>query len=152
MKALIDTNVIVDALTSREPWRGSAEQIFLMAANQVIDMYITASSATDIYYLVRKYLHSTERAKQVMGKLYSLIGILAVTEDECVGALASAVSDYEDAVVERTAVKAGMDYIITRNVKDYQPGVVKAITPDDFIALTAIPPYNLQSPEKEPAP
>lgn len=135
MKALIDTNVIVDALTSREPWKESAEKIFLMAANQVMDAYITASSATDIYYLVKKYLHSTEQAKQVVGKLYSLMGILAVTKDECLDALASAVSDYEDAVVERTAAKADMDYIITRNVKDYQDGMVKAILPDEFIVL-----------------
>ena len=58
MKALIDTNVIIDALTSREPWKESAEKIFLMTANQVMEAYITASSATDIYYLVKKYLHS----------------------------------------------------------------------------------------------
>jgi predicted nucleic acid-binding protein len=135
VKALIDTNVIVDALTSRKPWKESAEKIFLMAANQVMAAYITASSATDIYYLVRKYLHSTEQAKQVMGKLYSFMGILMVTGDECVDALASAVSDYEDAVIERTAAKAEMDCIITRNVKDYQDGIVKALLPDDFIAF-----------------
>ena len=135
MKALIDTNVIVDALASRKPWKESAEKIFLMAANQVMAAYITASSATDIYYLVRKYLHSTEQAKQVMGKLYSFMGILMVTGDECVDALASAVSNYEDAVIERTAAKAEMDCIITRNVKDYQDGIVKALLPDDFIAF-----------------
>ena len=135
MKVLIDTNVIVDALTSREPWKESAEKIFLMTANQVMDAYITASSATDIYYLVKKYLHSTEQAKQVMGRLYSLMGILAVTGDECLDALASAISDYEDAVIERSAVKAKMDCIITRNVKDYQDRMVKAMLPDDFIAL-----------------
>lgn len=135
MKALIDTNVIVDALTSREPWKESAERIFLMAANRVMDAFITASSATDIYYLVRKYLHSTEQAKQVIGKLFSLIEILSVTREECLDALASAVTDYEDAVIEQTAVKADMDYIITRNVKDFQAGMVKAILPDDFISL-----------------
>lgn len=52
----------------------------------------------------------------------SLFGILPVDVDE-------------DAVVERAAVKAGMDYIITRNVKDYQQGMVKAIFPDDLIVL-----------------
>lgn len=135
MKVLIDTNVIIDALTSREPWRESAEKIFLMGANRVMDTYITASSATDIYYLLRKHLHSVEQAKQIMGKLYYLMGILAVSKEECVDALASPVSDYEDAVVERTAVKADMDYIITRNTKDYQQGMVKAILPNDFIAL-----------------
>lgn len=136
MKALVDTNVIIDALTSREPWKESAEKIFLMAANQCLNLYITASSATDIYYLVRKYLHSIEQAKQVMGKLYSLMGILAVTAEECVEALASEIPDYEDAVIEKAATRAGMDYIITRNVKDYQKGTVRAILPDDFIALT----------------
>ena len=48
MRILADTNVIIDALTSREPWNKSAEEIFLMAANHTIEMYITASSATSI--------------------------------------------------------------------------------------------------------
>ena len=135
MRVLIDTNVIIDALTSREPWKESAEKIFIMAATHVIEMYITASSATDIYYLVKKYMHGAEQAKQVMGKLYSIVGILSVSEAECIEGLASAVIDYEDAVIERTALKADMNYIITRNVKDFQQGVVKAILPDDFIAL-----------------
>ncbi|MDE6603061.1 MAG: PIN domain-containing protein [Lachnospiraceae bacterium] len=135
MKVLIDTNVIIDALTSREPWNKSAEAIFIMAANHIMDMYITASSATNIYYLVRKYLHSADQAKQVMEKLYSLVGILTVSGAECIDALASSISDYEDAVVERVSVKADMDYIITRNVKDYHQGMVKAVSPDDFIVL-----------------
>lgn len=133
MRVLIDTNVIIDALTSREPWKKSAEKIFLLSADYTIDMYITASSATDIYYLVRKYLHSTEQAKQVMSKLYSFVGIVPVTGTDCVDALVSAVVDYEDAVVERATAKAGMDYIVTRNVKDFQKGMVKVILPDDFI-------------------
>lgn len=135
MKVLIDTNVIIDALTSREPWNESAEKIFIMAANHMMDMYITASLATDIYYLVRKYLHSADQAKQVMEKLYSLVGILTVSGAEYIDALASSISDYEDAVVERVSVKADMDYIITRNVKDYQKGMMKTISPDDFIVL-----------------
>lgn len=135
MKILVDTNVIIDALTSREPWNKSAEKIFIMAANHSMDMYITASSATDIYYLVRKYLHNTELAKQIMGKLYSLTGILEVTGVDCVDALASPISDYEDAVVERVAIRADVDYIITRNIKDYQHGSVKIILPDDFVVL-----------------
>lgn len=36
-----------------------------------------------------------------MGKLYSLTGILEVTADDCMDALSSSISDYEDAVVER---------------------------------------------------
>lgn len=132
---LVDTNVVLDALASREPWRESAEKIFLMAANRLLDMYITASSATDIYYLVRKYLHSTQQAKQTMGKLYSFAGILPVTETECVDALGSPMEDYEDAVIERVAARAQMDYIVTRNVKDFQPGMTKVLLPEDLVNL-----------------
>ena len=135
MKILVYTNVIIDALTSREPWNESAEKIFIMAANHTVDMYITASAATDIYYLVRKYLHNTETAKQIMGKLYSLTGILEVTGNDCFEALASPIKDYEDAVVEKVASRKDMHYIVTRNIKDYQAGNTKIILPDDFVKL-----------------
>lgn len=133
MKILIDTNVIIDALTSREPWNESAEKIFIMAANNIVDMYITASSATDIYYLVRKHLHNAETARQVMSKLYSLVGILEVKEEDCVDALVSSITDYEDAVVEQVARRSGVECIVTRNQKDYEPGLTKVFLPDDFI-------------------
>ena len=135
MKILLDTNVIIDALTSREPWNKSAEKIFLMGANHIVDMYITASSATDIYYLLRKFVKDTAGSKQIMSKLYSLIGILDVTAANCVEALASPISDYEDAVVEKVAASKEMDYIVTRNIKDYQEGAVKVILPDEFISM-----------------
>lgn len=135
MKILVDTNVIIDALTSREPWNESAEKIFIMAANHTVDMYITASAATDIYYLVRKYLHNTETAKQIMGKLYSLTGILEVTGNDCLEALASPIKDYEGSVVEKVASRKDMHYIVTRNIKDYQAGNTKIILPDDFVKL-----------------
>lgn len=135
MRILADTKVIIDALTSRKPWNESAEKIFLMAANNTIEMYITASSATDIYYLIRKHLHDADTAKSIMGKLYSLVGILEVTEADCMDALASSISDYEDAVVEKLAARQGMDYIVTRNIKDYRSGNMNVIIPDDFVKL-----------------
>lgn len=133
MRILADTNVIMDALTAREPWNESAEKIFLMAANHTIDMYITASSATDIYYLIRKHLHSSETARTVMEKLYSLTGILDVTANDCIDALASLIGDYEDAIIEKVASRTEMDYIVTRNIKDYLAGSTKIILPDEFV-------------------
>ena len=135
MKALIDTNVIIDALTGREPFRGTAEQIFLLAANQIEDMYITASSATDIYYLIRKHLHSTEEAKNAMSKLYELFQILDVTANDCRQALLIEMADYEDAVISCCANRNQIDYIVTRNMNDYGKSKVPAILPDDFIDM-----------------
>lgn len=135
MKILIDTNIIIDTLTSREPFRESAEQIFMLAANQIEDMYITASSATDIYYLVRKHLHNTEQSKNTMSKLYQLFGILDVTASDCQDALLLDMKDYEDAVISCCAKRNQMDYIVTRNIKDYEHSKVKVLLPDEFIRL-----------------
>lgn len=135
MKILVDTNVIIDALTSRKTWNESAEKIFLMAANHTIEMYITASSATDIYYLIRKYMHQTQKARAVLERLFSLTGILEVTANDCLEALVSSIGDYEDAVMEKVASRNDMDYIVTRNIKDYQGGNTKIILPDDFVKL-----------------
>ena len=137
MKILVDTNIIIDALTSREPFGEAAEQIFLLAANQIEDMYITASSATDIYYLVRKHLHSTEQAKSVMSKLYELFHILDVTSVDCQEALSSEVNDYEDAVLSCCAFRYQMDYIVTRNIKDYEKSKIRAILPKAFLSISA---------------
>lgn len=133
MKVLIDTNIVLDALTSRTPWNEYAEKIFLMAANNIIDMCITASSATDIYYLIRKYLHSTEDARQIMGKLYSLVEILEVKGEDLIDALASPIVDYEDAVVEQVAKRSDMECIVTRNQKDYKAGIIQTYSPESFI-------------------
>lgn len=135
MKILVDTNVIIDALTSQEPFRENAEQIFLLSANRIEDMYITASSATDIYYLVSKYLHSTEQAKNIMVKVYELFNILDVTSNDCQDALVSGMNDYEDAVVSCCAFRNHIDYIVTRNIKDYGESKVRAILPGEFINM-----------------
>lgn len=137
MKILMDTNIIIDALTGREPFRESAEQIFMLAANMIEDMYITANSATDIYYLIRKHLHNTEQVKSTMSKLYQLFGILDVTAKDCQDALLSDTKDYEDAVISCCAKRNHMDYIVTRNIKDYEKSKVKALLPEDFIKLAS---------------
>ena len=137
MKILVDTNVIIDALTGREPFREAAEQIFILAANQIEDMYITASSATDIYYLIRKHLHNADQAKNVMSKLYELFYILDVASEDCQEALLSKVKDYEDAVIASCASRNQMDYIVTRNIRDYKHSKIKALLPDELLKLVS---------------
>jgi predicted nucleic acid-binding protein len=72
MKVLIDTNVILDALIARPQFKDDAEQLFLIAAEDGIVACITASSVTDIYYLLSKYLKSKVESKIVLQKLFVL--------------------------------------------------------------------------------
>lgn len=134
MKALIDTNVILDALISRAPHHISAERLLLFVAEDKLKAAITASSVTDIYYLLYKYFHDADQAKQVLLKLFRLFEVLDVTGSDCEKALSMPMQDYEDALLATCAKRRKLDLIITRNLKDFAESPVKAITPDDFLA------------------
>jgi predicted nucleic acid-binding protein len=133
MKAVIDTNIVLDALASRMPFDVNAKEIFRLAAKFRFDGAITASSATDIYYLVRKYLQSPDKAAQELKKLYGMIDIISVNKAECTAAFDTGIKDYEDSLLSVCALRWGADFIITRNTIDFTNSLVKPIQPADFL-------------------
>lgn len=135
MRAVIDTCVIVDALQKREPFCGAAMDIFLAVSNRLFTGVVTAKAATDIYYLLRRELHSEAEARKVLGVLFSLFELEDTFAMDCRAAVSSEMKDYEDAVMSQTALRIGADYIITRNLKDYKASPVSAISPEDFLKL-----------------
>lgn len=135
MRVVLDTNVVLDALACRKPWNTAAEQIFLYAANQQIQLYITASQSTDIYYLIHKYSHDQADAKDRMNRLFAILSVLDVTGTDCIDALQSKISDYEDAVLEQSSYHSQIDYIVTRNSRDFLNSRVTAITPDELVSI-----------------
>lgn len=141
MNVLIDTNVILDAMTSREPFCGPAQDVFMLAADRVFVGFITASSATDIYYLLHRYGRiedrqlTTDECREKMMSLYELLGVLDVNEADCRNAFELAISDYEDSVLATVAKRHKMAYIVTRNLDDFKNSPVKAIYPKEFISI-----------------
>lgn len=114
IKALVDTNILLDALASRNPFRVAAERIFLLAAEEKIQGLVTANSITDIYYLVRKTT-SEDAARKAVRNLLQLFSIVTVSGLDCEDALDSPIKDYEDALVAICGKKAGVSCIVTRD-------------------------------------
>lgn len=133
MKALIDTCVIIDALQNREPFSEYSRQIFLATANQQFSAFITAKSVTDIYYLTHRYTHSDENSRAVLSSIFVLFDVLDTKGTDCRHAVSSPTSDYEDAVMIETALRSGMDCIVTRNTKDYKNSSVPVFSPEKFL-------------------
>lgn len=50
-------------------------------------------------------------------------------------ALFSEICDYEDAVIDAAAQEGRVDYIITRNIEDFESGKIKAISPSEYLRL-----------------
>ncbi len=75
------------------------------------------------------------KVKYVLGELFNLFNTIPITENILREALNSKINDYEDAVIEISPLKNEMDYIITRNLKDFKHSNVKLLSPSEFLAL-----------------
>ena len=135
MKILVDTCIIIDALQNRQPFSSDAQKIFLAAANRTCTACITAKSITDIYYLTHKQTHSDVQTRMILNKLFSLFDVLDTFALDCINAVSSQIGDYEDAVMSETAFRNSVDYIVTRNTKDYSKSKVPVLPPSDFLNL-----------------
>lgn len=139
MKVLLDTNVIIDVLQDRKPWCESGQKIFLSIARKDIDGCITAKEASDIHYFSKKQFkgeaNTDNKARQILIKLFSLFDIIDTTESDCKNALSFPNNDYEDALMIETAIRAGIDCIITRNTEHFSESPIKIYTPEEFTGV-----------------
>lgn len=135
MKVMLDTNVIMDALQDREPWAEAAKQIFREAALGRFVSCISAKACADIHYLAHRCTHSEADARNTLGKLFSLFDLLDTAAEDCQKALISETKDFEDAIMIETAFREGLDFIITRNEKDFSHSPVKVLDPESFLLL-----------------
>ena len=139
MKALLDTNVIVDVLQRREPWFSDGQKIFYAVANKQITGCITAKEAADLHFFSRKQFVGQEnvdlKARQVMTKLYALFELVDTLGIDCQRAIAIDNNDYEDAIMIETATRAGLDCIVTRNVEHFKTASIPVYTPAEFATM-----------------
>jgi len=133
MKLLLDANVIIDYMADRAPFADDAERIIALCAYSNVTGFITASTVTDIYYILRRGAsHATILAG--LKKLFSKLGILDVSAADIMRAMDTDFPDYEDALIAQCAAKAQADYNVTRNTKDFKLSSVPAITPTEFLS------------------
>ena len=133
MRVLIDTNVILDVLQKREPFFTGSYRALRRALEYDAECLISASAATDIFYVLRKSLGSAQQAKEHIDQLAQVVSFADVQGMDIHTALMRAMPDFEDAVVDAVAERSGASYILTRNIKDFTGSVVPAILPADFL-------------------
>lgn len=134
MKLLIDTNIILDMVLKRENCNISMELFRKIRAFRA-EAYITASSVTDLFYIIRKETHNTEHTYVIMENILKLTTILSVTENDVREAFGQKWKDFEDCVQYVTSKNNHINYIITANQKDYPNATLPVLTPAACIEL-----------------
>lgn len=133
MRIMCDTNIIIDMLLEREPFADDSCKVLSLCEEHRLDGFVSASAVTDIYYLVRKYTHSTEVAYNAIGKLLEIVKVCSVTNNDILTAFQKKAKDFEDCLVVTCAKSIRCDYIVTRNKKDFREFDIPLLTPTELL-------------------
>ena len=121
-------------LLKREPFYKSCASVLTLARRKEIELYVSASAITDIYYIANQALRDRAEVKSLIVKLIKVVSVAGISEDEIQKALALPWKDFEDSVQYSVALLQKMDGIVTRNPKDYKEAEMKVWDPEEIVS------------------
>ncbi|MEO6095585.1 MAG: PIN domain-containing protein [Fibrobacteria bacterium] len=131
---LLDLNVILDFLNKRR-FHAEAAQILDLAMMGKIRAFVSAHEVTTLAYFLEKEKKPEMDYRQVISILLSMVRALPVDQEILERSLRSEITDFEDAVLESVSLQHSLEYIVTRNVKDFRKSRVGAINPSLFLEI-----------------
>ena len=135
MKVLLDTNILIDYISKRYPYFDNARLIISMCADEKINGCIAAHSVMNAIYITRKE-YTLEERKNIFLWICSVLTVIDIDNRKIINILTdNCFTDIEDCLQTECAKDFSADYIVTRNIKDFESSIIPAILPEDFIKL-----------------
>lgn len=135
MRVLIDTNIMIDAITNRDGRSGFSAQVIDLCAGGIIEGLLAPHSLSNIYYILRKDYSDAQR-RIILRRYSEILAVVELNKEIIDSAINNTViTDFEDALQHACAETAGADYIVTRNSKDYAGSVVRAVLPEELLKI-----------------
>ena len=134
-RILVDTNVLLDYLLTREPFYGDTEKIIHGCVDGKAKGCIAAHSISNMFFILRKD-YSAEERREVLSSLCSIFDVEGIDKAKLLSGLQNEeFSDFEDCLQMECAKAYKADYIVTRNISDYKTSEIKAVLPKDYLEL-----------------
>lgn len=133
MVILIDTNILLDYILKREPFYEDAKRVMEVCSTDKADGCIALHTVTTVWYLLRRFPEKTKR--EALKTVCEFLQVVGTSHDEVLNAInAVDFKDFEDCIQSKCAKSANAEYIITRNVSDFELSEIQAVTPQTFFA------------------
>ena len=132
-KLFVDTNIVIDLLSRREPFFEEAAELFSLADKNQVELSVSSFTIANTSYALLRQMDSN-KAKSVLRKLKLILKILPL-DDKVIGLALNddTFSDFEDGLQYFTAIEGDQELIITRNLQDFKNSKLPAMTAKQFI-------------------
>jgi len=134
LKALLDTNIVLDVLLDRKPHSVESAEVFRLIEQGQAEGLLCATTITTLDYLLSQSMKRND-SRKLLSQLLKLFEVASVNRAVIEDALASRMDDFEDAVLDHACLNSGADVIVTRNSKDFTRGKSRVMDPRQFIIL-----------------
>jgi predicted nucleic acid-binding protein len=131
---VIDINILMDFLFKREGHERVLE-IFKLCIRGDLKGFLCAHEITTLYYFLDKSVKDKNKIRKSLSGILRRFKVIELNEMILNKSLYSEINDYEDAVIEVSAYENNVDYILTRNIKDFKKSIIKAITPEELFGF-----------------
>jgi len=131
MNVLFDTNVFLDIIQKREPFYSASNHALDQALSGRIMGFVSVQSLKDIFYFVCKKLGRAD-AFEVVEKISALFKLTDISPDDSLATLMSNFNDYEDGLINASAVRNGIDIILTRDDHGFIESDLLIVHPDEL--------------------
>jgi len=131
MRALIDTNVLLDAIFAREPFLNDSKKLFELIREKRIEGCVSVQSLKDIFYICNKASRFKDPTETIE-KLSFILDVIDVNSQDSFSTLMSDIKDYENGLLVFSAKRNNIRIIITRNEKDFIESDLMIINPKDI--------------------
>ncbi len=131
-KVFIDTDIVLDLLTAREPHYIHSAKLFTLLNKGNFKGFVSSLMFSNLYYILRKQLNH-KKAMEILKKLKAQVSVLPVDDSIVKLALNSSFKDFEDAIQYYTAKKNKVGCLLTRNAKDYTSASISVMSAEDFL-------------------
>lgn len=142
MKIMIDVNIVLDMIQKRHPHYQYSSTVLSEVLYQRIQGVLPGHGMTTIYYLVARH-DTPQKANESIDWLLANFDIISTDNALFQRARCLPFDDFEDAVVAVSAEVAACDYIVTRNMPDFEHSPIPAITPEEFVNTYVMRPNNM---------
>ncbi|MEY4383168.1 MAG: tRNA(fMet)-specific endonuclease VapC [Bacteroidota bacterium] len=133
-RVFVDTNIVLDFLIYRPEFFEESRQLFSLADQGVIKLYISSMSIVNSNYMLERSTKSID-VRKVLGKFKVLVNVLPLVDKYIDLAISSEFKDFEDAIQYYTAIENEMDVILTRNKKDFKLSTLPVLTAKEFLQI-----------------
>ncbi len=134
IKAYIDCNILIDWLLDREPYSFYAAKIIEYTEEKKIESYLSALTLANTYYLISKELNK-KIANEFLKDSIALFRFTDMKPEVIIKAIENKYRDFEDDLHYNTAIDNNLDYLITRNKKDFKNENIMIVDAEEFMKV-----------------